>query len=251
MRAGLWLLLGLLLAPLSGHADPSALWNIVNGKCVPNEKTMRDPAPCELVELSDGIDKGYVLLKDIHGVAQFLLIPTARISGIEDPAILAPDAFNYWNAAWHAHYFVEERLQTELPRDAISLAINSAFGRSQNQLHIHVDCIRPDVRQALAAHQNQVTKVWTRFPVPLAGHTYRAIRIDHESLGDVDPFHILSDADPVAANDMGKQTLVLVGANFNDGTHGFILLNDHVDLLDADRASGEDLQDHTCAIVPK
>ncbi|XLM23386.1 CDP-diacylglycerol diphosphatase, partial [Chromobacterium piscinae] len=27
-----------------------------------------------------------------------------------------------------------------LPRQAVSLAINSQYGRSQNQLHIHISC---------------------------------------------------------------------------------------------------------------
>src|ERR1700723_3475452 len=91
-----------------------------------------------------GVDKGFVVLKDITGIAQFLLIPTARISGIEDPEILDPQATNYWDAAWRARYFVDERLPTSLPRDAVSLAINSSVGRTQDQLHIHIDCIRPD-----------------------------------------------------------------------------------------------------------
>ena len=38
-----------------------------------------------------------------------------------------------------------------MPRDDISLAVNSVYGRSQNQLHIHIDCVRSDVRNALRA----------------------------------------------------------------------------------------------------
>ena len=98
-------LLMMALAPGAVQAaDPSALWNIVNGKCVPHEQTQRDPSPCSEVDLAHGVDKGFVVLKDINGVAQFLLIPTARISGIDDPAILDPDATNYWDAAWRARY---------------------------------------------------------------------------------------------------------------------------------------------------
>ncbi|HZM08527.1 MAG TPA: CDP-diacylglycerol diphosphatase, partial [Methylocella sp.] len=44
---------------------------------------------------------------------------------------------------------VSRRAQKELPRDAINMAINTAGSRSQDQLHIHIDCIRPDVRKAL------------------------------------------------------------------------------------------------------
>lgn len=253
MRRGWWLLLlGLLITSVSCHAaDPSALWKIVDGKCVPHEQTMRDPSPCASVELAHGAEKGFAVLKDINGVAQFLLIPTVRISGIEDPAILAPDAINYWDAAWQARYFVEERLHTTLPRDAISLAINSSVGRSQDQLHIHIDCVRPDVRQALAANLDKIGGVWTPFPVPLAGNMYQAIRINQESLDGIDPFRILSEGDPRAASEMGKHTLVLIGASFADGASGFVLLDDHVDLLAGDFGSGEQLQDHTCAVAAK
>jgi CDP-diacylglycerol pyrophosphatase len=240
----------LLLAPAGAHAaDPSALWKIVNGKCVPHEQTERDPSPCSDVDLANGVDKGFVVLKDIDGASQFLLIPTARISGIEDPEILDPQATNYWDAAWRARYFVDERLHTTLPRDAVSLAINSSLGRTQDQLHIHIDCIRPDVREALAANLNKVQAVWTPFPVPLAGHTYQSIRVDQETLDGVNPFRVLADKDPHANADMGAQTLVLVGATFADGTVGFVLLNDHADLAAGDRASGEQLQDHGCAIA--
>jgi CDP-diacylglycerol pyrophosphatase len=245
-------LAGLLLGPAGAHAaDPSALWNIVNGKCVPHEKTERDPSPCTVVDLAQGVDKGFVVLKDINGAAQFLLIPTARIGGIEDPAVLAPDVTNYWDAAWNARYFVDERLHTTLPRDAVALAINSSVGRSQDQLHIHIDCIRPDVRQALAANLDKVDGTWKPFPVPLAGHMYRSLRINQETLDGVDPFRMLADNDPPSQGDMGMHTLAVVGETFPDGSSGFVLLDDHADPATGDHASSEELQDHTCAIAPK
>lgn len=246
------LLAPVLLAPVSVRAaDPSALWKIVNGQCVPHEETEHSPSPCAEVDIATGVEKGFVVLKDRNGVAQFLLIPTARISGIDDPAILAQGETNYWDAAWQARSFVEDRVHVSLPRDAISLAINSSVGRTQDQLHIHIDCIRPDVRATLAANLDKITTAWTPLPAPLVGHSYRAIRIDQPTLDGVNPFHLLADADPQVVVDMGKHTLVAVGATFPDGTNGFVLLDDHADRATGDRASGEELQDHTCAIAPK
>jgi CDP-diacylglycerol pyrophosphatase len=246
------LLLALLLAPISGRAaDPSALWKIVNGQCVPHEESEHSPSPCAAVDIANGVEKGFAVLKDKNGIAQFLLIATARIGGIEDPALLAPGETNYWEAAWQARSFVEQRLHTSLPRDALSLAINSVKGRTQDQLHIHVDCIRPDIHDTLAANLDKITTAWAPLPTPLAGHLYRAIRIDQSTLVGVDPFHLLADADPKASEDMGMHTLVIVGATFPDNTSGFVLLDDHADLAAGDRASGEELQDHTCAIAPK
>jgi CDP-diacylglycerol pyrophosphatase len=247
-----WLLAGLLLAPVNLHAaDPSALWKIVNGECVPHQEATRDPSPCSAVDLGQGVEKGFAVLKDIRGIAQFLLIPTARISGIEDPAILAPGATNYWDPAWRARTFVEERLHSALPRDAMSLAINSSVGRSQDQLHIHIDCVRSDVRDALNANRDKVGRLWTRFPIPLAGQSYRSIRIDQATLDGIDPFRMLADSDAEAKADMGKHTLVVVGATFADSGNGFVVLDDRADLLAGDRASGEDLQDHACAVAAK
>jgi CDP-diacylglycerol pyrophosphatase len=244
-------LLLLVFSPAARAADPSALWKIVNGKCVPHEQAAHDPSPCAAVDIAEGVDKGFAVLKDINGVAQYLLIPTARIGGIEDKAILAPGETNFWAAAWQNRHFVEQRLHTTLPREQMSLAINSSVGRTQDQLHIHIDCIRPDVHDALAAGLDKVTTVWTAFPVPLAGHSYRAIRVDQPTLARIDPFRALADADRQAASDMGSHTLVVVGATFAGGVEGFVLLDDHANLFVGDHASGEELQDHTCSIAAK
>jgi len=247
-----WLpLLGLLLGSSAAQADPSALWQIVHGQCVPHEEASHDPSPCAVVDLSDGMAKGYALLKDIRGIAQYLLIPTAHIGGIEDPAILAPDAVNYWQAAWEARSLVEQRLNTKLARDDVSLAINSVYGRTQNQFHIHIGCVRPDVRDALHANLDRIGVVWTPFPVALAGHKYQATRINQGTLLGMDPFKVLANQVPDARSEMGKYTLVVVGMTFPDGSSGFVLLTDHANLLTGNRAFGEQLQDHSCAVVGK
>ncbi len=72
---------------------------------------------------------------------------------------------------------VDERAHRELPRDAISLAINSIEARSQNQFHIHIDCVRLDVQAALREHAADIGPQWSPFPVPLAGHNYLAMRL--------------------------------------------------------------------------
>ena len=48
---------------------------------------------------------------------------------------------------------------------------------------------------------------------------------------------------------MGKHTLVLAGADFAPDQPGFILLDDHADLIAGDFGSGETLQDHDCALA--
>ncbi|MDR5735242.1 CDP-diacylglycerol diphosphatase [Caballeronia sp. LZ025] len=236
--------LGLILPPARA-ANPDALWNIVNGQCVPAAHGAPVRQPCADVDLAGG----YAVLKDIVGVAQYLLIPTARISGIESPELLAADAPNYWRDAWQARRYVEGALRRPLPRDEISLAINSASGRSQNQLHIHIDCLAADVGEALRAAGPGIGAEWTPLPVRLRGHRYRAMRIDDADLTHTDPFKLLAATVAREGGAMGDQTLLLAGAVRSDGAPAFYLLNDQVGF--GDWASSEELQDHTCGLADR
>ena len=204
-----------------------------------------DPAPCAVVDLR----VGFVVLKDLVGATQFLLLPTVRISGIEDPAVLVPNVPNYWDWAWRMRQLTESRAGKELPREDISLAVNSRSGRSQDELHIHIDCVRRDVRDALAAHRDAITLSWSAFPVPLVGLPWRAFRVDGRILGTVNPFRILAKGDPAAGADMADHTLVVVGMTWSNKVEGFALLDGKVDLAAGNRGSGEVLQDHDCALA--
>jgi CDP-diacylglycerol pyrophosphatase len=247
--SALMLVLALNLA-LAGpaHSDANALWHIVHNMCVPDQEQHSSPAPCRLVDLHGGEQNGYALLKDLIGASQFLLIPTARISGIESPALLAPGAPNYFAAAWRSRTYVDRSLGKTLPRDDIALAINSISGRSQNQLHIHIDCVRPDVRAVLRQYDTAIGDRWAPLRVPVSGHPYLAVRVDAENLDGVNPFRLLADGVPGARDNMGRHTLVVVGASFSDGP-GFVILDDHADPALGDSASGEELQDHDCALA--
>ena len=231
------------------RADSDALWRIVSEQCVADQVQNRDPAPCSVVDLDGGQDHGYVILKDTTGARQYLVMPTARITGIESPALLAPGATNYFAAAWDARSFTEAAAGGTLPRDWVSLAVNSAVSRSQNQLHIHIDCLRADVHEALRRHAAAVGDTWAAFPVPLAGHTYTAIAVPGEELV-VNPFALLADGLPGASADMGINTLVVVGATDVHGRPGFIVLADRADGETGDFAGGEALQDHESCPAP-
>ena len=228
-------------------ADPDALWKIVHDRCVPDQQLNNDPAPCTAVSLAGGEAKGHAILKDIRGATQFLLIPTGQITGIESPAILDPAAPNYFAAAWAARAQMERVLHHPLPREDISLAINSPQARTQEQLHIHIDCLQAGVVAQLHAEAAQIGPSWAPLPATLSGHPYRARWLSEAELAASDPFKLLQ-AD-VGAAAMPQQTLVLAGAVSAQGQPGFILLADHVDPAINDRAGGEELQDHECAIA--
>jgi CDP-diacylglycerol pyrophosphatase len=222
-------------------ADPNALWAIVHDQCSPHEKHDDDPAPCTLVDAEDG----YAVLKDLVGERQFLLIPTLQISGIESPIVLDPGAKDYFADAWRARYLVEERAGRSLPPDWVSLAINSMVARSQNQLHIHIDCLRADVHESLARHADAIGPTWAPFAVPLAGAPYSAIHIS--DLNDINIFQLLADGLPGAREDMSRRTLVVVGS---PSSAGFVVLAGQADAAAGDEGSGEDLQDHALCAAP-
>lgn len=225
----------------------NALWNIVHDKCVPDEEQHGDPAPCALVDLAGGEAKGYVLLKDIRGVAQYLLIPTRRISGIESHELLAPDAPNYLAEAWANRGTLSSRLHRELAWDSIGLAVNSVAARTQDQLHIHIDCVRPDVRAVLAQHAGEIGEQWRPLSFDLVGKRYVARRLPASALASQNPFKLLADGVAGAAQDMGQMSLAMIGIIFAPGDQGFILLAMQGD--EQKSAHGEELLDKRCAVA--
>jgi CDP-diacylglycerol pyrophosphatase len=242
--------IGLLLPGITARAfDSDALWNIVHGECVPNQLAHADPKPCVEVDLKNGAERGYAVLKDIRGATQYLLIPTQRIVGIESPALLVPDAENYFADAWNARGFVEKAVGHALPIDTFSLAVNSVHARTQNQLHIHIDCIRPDVRATLIKLRASIGTSWAPLPEPVGGYRYWAMRVMGAALGEANPFKLLAERMPGARADMKLRTLVVAGMRFEGDAPGFVILQDRADLLHFDFAAGARLQDHDCALA--
>jgi CDP-diacylglycerol pyrophosphatase len=225
--------------------DPNALWRLVHNVCVPDIMVFARRAPGAVVPLG----AGYAILKDPDPLAatHFLLIPTARVIGIEDPVLLSPGAPNYWAQAWQARRYVDHRAGRVLGRDELSLAVNSVYGRTQDQLHIHIDCIKPAVKVALRAHASAIGANWASFPVLLAGEPYLARRVEGSDLAGADPFRLLA-ALPEARVAMGEESLVVTGETGADGHPGFILLAGRTGPGFGSKW-GEALQDHRCALA--
>jgi CDP-diacylglycerol pyrophosphatase len=182
-----------------------------------------DSAKCAFVDANHG----YAILKDLKGETQLLLVATQERCGIEDSRIEAPDEPNYFQEAWDARQCVSDLAGRKLADNEISLAINSVSGRSDGQLHIHIDLLSPDLVKELKNHPSTVA---------FNGHAYSVTHYD--TLAGKNLFADLKNklkADSSAA-EMRDQTLVVVG----DSTGGFYVLNDYAHGLD--RASGEELQ---------
>jgi len=241
LTLGLASIAGALLATPAPCANRNALRQIVQEQCVVHWLQQRDPAPCERVYLSGPQQEnlGYAVLADRKGGAHLLLIPTQVIEGIESARLLEPDAPNYFSAAWQARDRLAAAAGHSLPRDAVGLAVNSAHARSQDQLHIHIECLRPDVFQALHQAAERITYAWS--PLNIGGSSYEALRIMGEDLNGANPFELLAERMPEAGHVMGDYTLVLAGMQFKSGP-GFILLA-------GTHRAGELLLDSTCAIA--
>jgi len=249
-------LITLVAAPSAYAADRDALRHIVQERCVPHWRQLRDPAPCEQIELPDqDVQRGYAVLADRKGGAHFLLIPTLTITGIEDPALLREQTPNYFAAAWQARGRLDAVMGHPLRRDVIGLAINSAIARGQDQLHIHVECLRPAVYRALhTAAAQAISSRWARFVIEQS--PYLALRILAQDLGNADPFLLLADDLHQAKPSIGEYTIIVAGMEFKDGP-GFVVLAGrtptHAEVLLGIRKSGlvvpgETLLDGTCVI---
>ena len=141
----------------SAQADRNLLWNIVNFKCLRHLTKSEAPIPCDSVDVSKGWDNGAALLKDFHGVARMLAIPTHRVTGIEDPTLLAPDEIQllHGSLGGAGERRVSSGKQT-LPREAVAITVDSMVARGQDQLHLQIDCLDKDVVAALASYPDAI-----------------------------------------------------------------------------------------------
>ena len=225
-------------------SHPNALWHIVHNLCVVDMQASGHPAPCARVDLKGG----YAVIKDMARRTQYLLIPTARVTGIESPSLLEPGSPNYWRDAWQATDLIAKQLKQPIPREDLGLAVNSLNGRTQNQLHIHIDCVQPEVKAYLRDHNAEFGPRWQTMSDRLVGRWYQVRWVDGADLGVNDPFKLLAEA-PLARARMDEETLVVIGASRADGTPGFILLSDKLNWAENDTAAGESLLDHRCRVL--
>lgn len=232
--------------------DRNVLWRIVHESCEPAPAARRHaypPAPCIEVSPPGAEAGGYAVFKDRAGRYQYLVLPLARMVGIESPVLLRQDTPNYLADAWTARMYVEAALHQTLPREAMSLVVNSLHDRTQDQLHIHVDCIRPDVHDALQRLLPDITDRWQPLaePLPPQGGSYQARWASGTTLS-LNAFKSLAASLP-PGDRMALHSLAVVGAQSSSGAPGFILLSSRYDPAQGYRSDAEGLQDQDCAIA--
>ena len=221
--------------------ESDTLRKIVLEECLPNQQQNQNPSPCAEVKPN----AGYVVLKDLNGPLQYLLMPTYRINGTESPLLTDPSTPNFFWLAWQARDFMSKKYGQPVPDRAVSLAINSRTGRTQNHFHIHISCIRPDVREQLDNNLANISSRWLPLPGGLRGHEYLARRVTESELVQRSPFMMLAEEVPEAREHMGSYGLAMVRQSDNS----FVLLATQRNLLTLNRASAEEIQDHQCEIL--
>jgi len=238
---------GTLAAPAL-EKDRHALWKIVHDVCIRHWVSSDDPWPCTQIVDSGERENGVAILKDIRGKSQFLAIATSRISGVESPALEGPRAPHLFEAAWEARRFVFDKLGKVLPRDNIGLAINSALRRSQDQVHIHIDCLKPEARDIISKRAAETGSEWSE-ELFIVDAPYRARRIDALDLSRVNPFDLVAEYLASHGQELRRASIVVAGIGSENNRPGFVILFGLADESLSAFGHGENLLDHDCKLA--
>jgi CDP-diacylglycerol pyrophosphatase len=210
---------------------PNSLWSLA--QCCARD--LRSNPDCRYYSKSDK----FIILKDNNPkkTAAYLIIPSIKVTGIEDRQIFSPPVVDFWEYGWQqAQRFVEQ------PLADVALAINSVHGRTQNQLHIHIACVLPAVARTLANHSEKIGPdpiKALRLDLGPDNHTYRVLKVSNLAAAD-SPFNLVA-AMPGARADMGDQGIAVVGST-TPGVYYVLDTYPHGPNLGA----AEELLDETC-----
>lgn len=224
-----------------GRGNSNALWEIVSKQCVPNQQRSGNPAPCLEVNLADG----YVLFDDRNGPYHDLLLPTDKISGIESADLLQQNIPNFFMQAWDRRGHLSHEAGKPIRDDYLSLAINSRYGRTQNQLHIHIACLRPEIYQTLNQQLPTLSADWKPLTVKINGHVYLAKTLTANEWAQSDPFKTLDRYAQQQNESIGKYGLAMVSTPAGEK----VLLASSLDVFNMSLGSVEEIQDFSCALA--
>ena len=207
-------------------AGRHALWQVVRA-CVADYQTTGAPYPCLAVDLSGGVDRGAVVLRPPFGAPDTILSPTRAVVGVEDPWLQSPTAPNYFAAALQARAFVRKPDGSAPKLDEVALAANSRFARTQDQLHIHVGCASPRIRQALRLlAASQKVGDWT--PIGALGPSSElwGMRAGRPNLDQIEPFRLAAQRFAAEDADLSRLTIAAVGMHVDDHDEMALLVVD-------------------------
>lgn len=250
MRLALYrgLILSALALLLTGCARSDALWMVTQDLCMKNYDLRRDPAPCQQIYQPQGKEQGFSILQNPRYPYHFILVPNLAMSGIESIALTRAGRTDYFGYAWLMRYRLRAAYGAAVPDDRLGLAINSAYGRSQNQLHIHLTCLREDVRRQLQAERPYISEAWRPLPDRLLKHRYYARRVMQPAAMGIYPIDSVARHFQLSPPQLAEYGVALIPTTFEEG-QGFILLTTRRGWDKGNRASVESLLDKRCEIL--
>jgi CDP-diacylglycerol pyrophosphatase len=199
-----------------------ALWQVVRA-CVANAELLGAPFPCRRADLAGGRERGSVVVQPPL-FNDMIVVPTRRLVGVEDDFLQSPDAPNYFAAAWQARSLLMSPSGRRPGWDEVGLVVNPVMVRSQDQLHIHVGCLLPDVQRALAILAPQVpVATWVKLPEVVPHIAFWGTRVAQTTLETIQPFRLAAEALSDRVTDRGKLTLVVAGVRVS-GADQFMIL---------------------------
>jgi CDP-diacylglycerol pyrophosphatase len=216
----------LCLGPINGKAASRSALGIVVSACHTNSTITSSPAPCLAVETKKDAEGGYAVLREPGERQRTILTALSEITGIEDPRLLKAPAPNFFADAWRERYWLLSKGNSDDdPPNGFALGINSPLVRSQDRLHIHIACLRPDIQAALAPRVVAVNpNRFARLNFRLGGRVVSAMRIDAADTLSINPIQILLDKMPGVRAAIGAQTLIAVRETLPNGRPAIVLL---------------------------
>ncbi|ACA17746.1 CDP-diacylglycerol diphosphatase [Methylobacterium sp. 4-46] len=224
-------------------APRDVLWVALQG-CILAKKTTGGAFPCLSVDLGDGARPGTAVLRAPGQRTHLVVMPTASVVGLEAPELQTSTGNAYWRAALTARSTVTEVLKGELPIDDVGLAVNSTSGRSQDQLHIHVDCLKPSIQVALQRYAQGIRRAWTRLPMIVQGSPLYAMRVEAPDVQIFNPFAELTKL-PGSSGSLSDVTFAAVSAT--NGVRGDLYLLAYRQKYSA----AEKVLDHSCSLTKR
>ncbi len=226
-----------------------ALWQVVRA-CVADYKLTGAPFPCLEVNISGGEARGNVVLR-APLQDETILVPTRKITGVEDPFLQSPEAPNYFDAAWRARTYLKTADGRAPERDDIALIVNSIIVRGQDQLHIHIGCLLPYARRSLEAAAPQIPiGGWARIGAVVPHTMFWGYRIRATDLANAEPFRLVGEAFAGRARSRGDLTIMVAGVRV-EGDDEFLILASYAHAPGAWWPVGsDDLLGRACLAAP-
>ena len=217
------------------------LWRTIEA-CLLDHRTLHSPAPCLSVTTRDRNDPGYAILRNPFDKSHIILAPTVRLVGIEAPEAREPRIADYFAEAWSNRRLAFPQGLPDVPADDIGLAINSQRGRTQDQFHIHVDCLREDVKERLATAWSPLPPgQWSQVMLVDGGPPYSITRLAG-SLADSNAIDLSAAHLQLSKKEMPSLTLAIVAQRADPSDPRFVLLARR----DFFKQHAELLLDHDC-----